>query len=306
MAVDEEKYNKQIYLNALQFYKYLNENNRATEESGPVWVEPWSVVCSPNKLGEEQPSYKSPLTIINKLIRLKEKGKKFGVDAGYDLTRCAIIIPDYSYSIPVIKALKKRMPGLRGDFNDYRDSLGYVGLHVNGFSKTGIPFEIQISTPPAWCIKQAGENCYSYWRNFNPQKEQEQIHLLYTSGVCSFEDYQRGQEFIKIKVAMRLEDARKSRMLYSTLDISKLLENREELCALLDAYEQSAKSNTISPILLQELDIDRYIRQGNLDRLGLAVNIENKLGVVLAQSQQELVDICNEVCEEQKMQQTER
>lgn len=120
------------------------------------------------------PGTKSGKSLFSKLDRKAnlENDANFTLLDVADIVRCSIIVESYEQVVPLIKELQKRIPGLKGDISE--NSTGYKGVHLV-FFVNGFKAEMQIATGNVWFAKQAGEEVYSRWRDYNQTEKIEQI-----------------------------------------------------------------------------------------------------------------------------------
>ena len=121
---------------------------------------------------------KSITSIMSKIKRAYDSGEKnYSLSDITDLTRCAIIVDDYSKMAPLLIELSKKLNGLTGYVS--RQKSGYMGLHLMALTEN-IPSEIQLSTKDVWLAKQASEYIYARHREFDKSrlKELEKIKKL--------------------------------------------------------------------------------------------------------------------------------
>lgn len=120
--------------------------------------------------GVANPGTKSAKSLVSKLDRAMnlENNHEFTLAQTWDIVRCSIIVDNYEQVVPLIKEMQKSIPGLKGDVSE--NNTGYKGVHLS-FTIDGFRTEMQVSTRDAWFVKQAGEEVYSKWRDFNLENE---------------------------------------------------------------------------------------------------------------------------------------
>lgn len=123
------------------------------------------------------PGIKSIDSIISKMYRKThlEENHDFSLRDVNDIIRCSIIVDSYNQVIPLIREFRKKLPSLKGYVCE--NETGYIGVHlsliINGFNA-----EIQISTKEGWYAKQAGEEIYQRWRNFDLSREISEVWII--------------------------------------------------------------------------------------------------------------------------------
>lgn len=127
--------------------------------------------------GVANPGTKSAKSLVSKLDRKmkQENDPSFTLAQTWDIVRCSIIVDNYEQVVPLIKELQKSIPGLKGDVSE--NDTGYRGVHLS-FTIDGFRTEMQISTRDAWYVKQAGEEVYARWRDFNLESELEKLYEI--------------------------------------------------------------------------------------------------------------------------------
>ncbi len=120
--------------------------------------------------GVVNPGPKSGKSLVSKLDRRYniEDDHDFKLTDTWDIIRCSIIVDNYAQVVPLVKELQKAIPNLNGNISE--NNTGYKGIHLS-FTINGYRAEMQIATRDAWYVKQAGEEVYSKWRDFNLAEE---------------------------------------------------------------------------------------------------------------------------------------
>lgn len=229
---------------------------------------------------------KSPKSILSKVKRSVYLGEtSYTLGQMNDLSRCALILPQYKDALPVIQQLSNIYPSLEGHIS--RHTTGYIGVHLN-FLVDKIPVEVQISTSDAWLVKQASEHVYRKHREFeaelpisiniinkqkNPNIRQELINNLKNS----YEEYKR--DYNKIRILF--EELHRNTDLYENID-------------KIEAYLLSCNIKHDKDIY-QRFDYDRILEQRLTDAdgkvlEGLVIDNAKKLQPVTNNIQQQLVE----------------
>lgn len=127
--------------------------------------------------GVIDPGIKSIDSVLSKMYRKTklELNKNFSLNDVKDIIRCSIIIDNYDQVIPLVRELRKSIPNLKGDISE--NDTGYIGIHLS-FVIDGFNAEMQISTRESWYAKQAGQEIYGRWRDFNLPNEIEKINNI--------------------------------------------------------------------------------------------------------------------------------
>jgi hypothetical protein len=101
-----------------------------------------------------------------------------------DLNRCTILIDHYADAVPAIKKLKSKIPALTGEIHNKSEVNGYRGIHLNFYTKDGVPAEIQIATPEVSYLKQLSQAEYNVMRSMSAEeKRQNRRQLEYNSRI---------------------------------------------------------------------------------------------------------------------------
>lgn len=232
---------------------------------------------------------KSITSIMSKIRRLNRPNKSVCLSDFTDLTRCAVLVEDYSNILPLLVGMSHRVDNLNGHVS--RQASGYIGIHLTS-TVHNIPAEIQLSTKDVWLAKQASEFIYARHREFEKTRK-----VLYKKILRTSSETERNKLISEFRMmnASFVSDYSQTRDLYREIHKqTDFYDNIDEIEGMILALNIENRGENRVHYDYDKLLDEKVVLNGSINELK-AIEIITAIKPILNREQSVLVDGIQEI-----------